>query len=281
MIKSDSKLAAKWGANVRTIRRWRKAGAPLSNAKAMAQWLTSRRHLPPGTSAILFGQDAQAVSSIAAAAGCDPTERGAAKALHRLEEAERTTYRLLQAALKLGSAPAIKTARENWLAIGDQLRQYDRQVERDRRDAGELVPRSQVERYVATFVHLFRLSIRPAVRRIVVAMRANADDITIRETLREQLWDNALSVLAMAGSKGAATTLPGWFIAAATRDLDGTFADAGEAIVARMQCIEKLLGIIVGANAKQGLAKLGLIEAQLCDGAAGEADPADCSKSPA
>jgi hypothetical protein len=42
---SDQKLAERFDVVPRTIRRWRKAGAPLGNGKRMRAWLAGRRHV--------------------------------------------------------------------------------------------------------------------------------------------------------------------------------------------------------------------------------------------
>ena len=160
MTPSDAKLASKWGCDTRTIRRWRKGGAPLGDVKEMHVWLATRKSLPPGTAAILASRSARVLS--AAASAVDTETSGAASALRRLETAERACYRMLQSALKSGSPPAIKASRENWLAVGNQLRQYDRQIERDQRDAGELIPRAEVEKHVGHFAFWMRMACRQA-----------------------------------------------------------------------------------------------------------------------
>src|SRR5215472_16368594 len=114
---SDKKLAEKYHCDERTVRRWRKDGAPLSEPAEMPAWLLSRRSIPSGTAALLEGKETKTVSNIASQdTGDDSARTGAAGALRRLESAERTTYKILQAALKSGSAASIKVARENWLA---------------------------------------------------------------------------------------------------------------------------------------------------------------------
>jgi hypothetical protein len=42
---SDQKLAERFDVTARTIRRWRKAGAPLGNGKRTRAWLAGRRHV--------------------------------------------------------------------------------------------------------------------------------------------------------------------------------------------------------------------------------------------
>ncbi len=48
-----AELAAKYGCDNRTLRRWQAAGAPLDNLPAMLQWLDGRCVLPSKTEALL------------------------------------------------------------------------------------------------------------------------------------------------------------------------------------------------------------------------------------
>ncbi|MEI6785904.1 MAG: hypothetical protein WCQ21_33885, partial [Verrucomicrobiota bacterium] len=101
MKPTDTKLASKWACDTRTIRRWRKAGAPLANQKAMHTWLATRKSLPPGTQALVARCTAKALGRAATADTTEATT-GAPAALRRLESAESLTYRVLQTALKSG-----------------------------------------------------------------------------------------------------------------------------------------------------------------------------------
>src|SRR5882724_8863405 len=85
----DDRLAAKWGCDCRTIRRWRKAGAPFSNPKRLREWLSSRKHLPAGTAALLETTRAAEASAFKQE---PPLPEGAAGALQRLEQAEARAF---------------------------------------------------------------------------------------------------------------------------------------------------------------------------------------------
>lgn len=45
---TDDAAAKRYGVSERTVRRWRRDGAPLDDPKAMGEWLAQRRQLPPG-----------------------------------------------------------------------------------------------------------------------------------------------------------------------------------------------------------------------------------------
>jgi len=136
---SESALAVKYGCTPRTIRRWKRDNAPLGDAQAMTKWLSSRRTLPADTGVLLSKRRTRAAK--AATVTTAPENEGAAFALRRLEKAEAAAYRQFQAATTTGDAISVKSSRENWLRISEQLRAYDLAVESTRRECGDLVER--------------------------------------------------------------------------------------------------------------------------------------------
>ena len=254
MKTSDSKLAQKWACDTRTIRRWRKDGAPLASVKEMNVWLAGRKSLPPGTTAILASRSARVLS--AAASAVDSETSGAASALRRLETAERACYRMLQSALKSGSPPAIKASRENWLAVGNQLRQYDRQIERDQRDAGELIPRTEVEKHVGHFAYWLRLAARQAASTMLDQVTDYPDKVAAFNAVTGQLWDNILSALSVYSSKPCAAQLPAWWLKAACGSLDDAFTATEATVTSRRGALEQIFAGLVRENAQQRLARL-------------------------
>ena len=251
MIQTDAKLALKWGCDSRTIRRWRKDGAPLENTREMMPWLSGRKHLPPGTAAIVSKQAAGAISKIATTNETEGSNsEGAAGALRRLESAERTTYRMLQSALRSGSPPAIKASRENWLAVGNQLRQYDRQVERDRRDSGELVPRAEMEAAVNHFMHHLRMASRQSAMSMAPRL-VHTDIIALSEGMRVQFWDNMIASLAMLSSRPCQSRLPAWWLAAAVKDLGDAFQDVPGTVDRRREALEAAFEMCIESNTDQ------------------------------
>jgi hypothetical protein len=151
-------IAQEWACSERTARRWKAQGAPLSNPARLRVWLAGRKNLPQATRAKLAGEARTRRAHVAAEADIDASEIGAPAALRRLEASEATAYRLLQSGIAAGDPLEIKLARESWLKIGDSLRRYDLLVEKSRRDAGELVPRAEVETAVARFTNWFKLA---------------------------------------------------------------------------------------------------------------------------
>ncbi len=136
---SDDDHAAKWECHPRTIRVWKKQGAPLGDDDKMLVWFTGRRMAPPGTSKIIAKH--RAVNAAREAVAEPELAVGAAAALKRLETSEARAYGQFQRLLESGDVTEAKVARENWRVLCDQLRKTDLAIEASRRDAGELVPR--------------------------------------------------------------------------------------------------------------------------------------------
>jgi hypothetical protein len=137
----DVKLAAKWACDERTIRRWRKDGAPLGRPAAMRVWLACRKNLPPGTAGLLT--EHRRVTTAKDLAGDGGLDKGAASALRRLEIMEAKTYRALERAMERGDAIEVKATRESWLRVSESLRRYDLAIEANRRGV-DLVPKKLV-----------------------------------------------------------------------------------------------------------------------------------------
>src|SRR5687767_2326619 len=123
--KNETQLAEQFHCDVRTIRRWKKKGAPLDNVKAMRTWLPAQREVPAGTLQWLTEHQAFERRKVLKTAMATDLPRGAAAGLRRLEEAEAAEFAALQAALETGNAAEIKLHRDAWLRIGDSLRRYD------------------------------------------------------------------------------------------------------------------------------------------------------------
>jgi hypothetical protein len=147
--KSDKQLALVWACDERTIRRWRKAGAPLDDPKRMRSWLAGQKKIPSGTAAVL--KKIRSGETVESAAQPQKLAEGPVAALKRLGEMEARAFTDLQRALASGDPIEIKLARENWLKILESQRRVDLAIEQNRRDAGELIPREQVLFYAKSY----------------------------------------------------------------------------------------------------------------------------------
>ena len=155
----ETQLAKKWGCSNRTIRQWRQEGAPLGDEAAMKPWLLSRHKVPPGTWAILKGQKSIALEKpkrrIVPTGNEAPSgEPGAAAALGRLQTQEVESHDRYVALIRDASATAeeIEDARKAYLAIVGTLRQWELAVEQDRRQSGELLPRTDLDAFCRLFL---------------------------------------------------------------------------------------------------------------------------------
>src|SRR4051812_29719985 len=130
---TESQFAQQYQCDVRTIRRWKRARAPLADEKKMRRWLTAQRKVPAGTRAWLDIMASADRSKTLSTALNSKLPRGAAAALKRLEDAEAAAYDALQQALLTGDLIEIKLARDAWVKLGDSLRRYDLAIEATRR----------------------------------------------------------------------------------------------------------------------------------------------------
>lgn len=129
---NDQQAAKKWACDERTIRRWRKQGAPLDDGNKMREWLSGRREIPAGTASILTRKRATQKPTRA-----KPGLPGAANALQRLEQAEEEAHRAFKKAEASGDVVTIAAARKHWLALTEQLRKFDLQIEETKKQSGE------------------------------------------------------------------------------------------------------------------------------------------------
>jgi hypothetical protein len=145
--KTDKAIAEFWNVKIRTLYRWKGSGAPITNHKEMLTWLAGRKNLPRAVLERIKLPAGKNVSSNGS--GGTP---GAASALKRLEGSELQAFDRLQAALARGNPLEIRECRENWLKISESLRRFDLLVEQNRRDAGELVPIAELEKFIGRFL---------------------------------------------------------------------------------------------------------------------------------
>jgi hypothetical protein len=169
----ENRLAAKWATCSRTIRNWKAEGAPVDDDGAMRIWLLGRPKVPRGTAELLRVHEGQrsvrppkpkrivvAPTSVAPPNG--EGVLGVSGALQRLAEAERSCHdewRQLVANPE-ASIEQIEAANQQWIKTGDSLRRYDLAVEQDRRQSGELLPRSDLESFAEGFVTHFVSTLR-------------------------------------------------------------------------------------------------------------------------
>jgi hypothetical protein len=93
----------------------------------------------------------------------EPVLIGAVHALKRLETEESRQYTRLKKAEASGRDPfEIKVARDAWLKTSEGLRRFDILIEAARRETGELIPRRDVETWLANLASWLHFALRDA-----------------------------------------------------------------------------------------------------------------------
>jgi len=149
-------LAEKYNTTARTVRNWKRAGAPLHDPAAMRQWLAGRRSAPrAGPTKAPPKPPAPPQKSTKAPPAPPPLKPkaevvgklGAPEALRRLEKAEVAAFANLEAALATGNALQVQAARRGYLETTEQLRKADLAITESRRTSGETLSRADVEHF--------------------------------------------------------------------------------------------------------------------------------------
>lgn len=233
--KTLNELALRWKANVRTVARWSQQGAPLQDEARMRVWLSSRKHLPPGTRELIAVETPARRTAVAQDAG--ELKTGAAAALTRLESSEATAFRQLEDALKTGDPAEIKFFRDSWLRIGDSLRKYDIAVAELRRDSGDLIPRIELERLAGYFTLCWKGAAQELCNSLPQQL-LDASRAEMVEILHASLFDQMInSFTAMAATPDFC---PPWLIRAAVEPIAQTFPGAHDAVAERSKLINEI-----------------------------------------
>jgi hypothetical protein len=234
---NEKKLAEKWACDERTVRRWRKDGAPLGKP-AMRNWLAGRKHLPPGTAALV--SEYRRATMAKDLAGDGGLVKGAASALRRLEVMETKTYRALEKAMERGDAIEVKANRESWLRVSESLRRYDLAVEANRR-AEELVPRKMVVEAVRKFAMGLRFSHR-GFESCVHSLVGLKDPQAIWSVLSKPVAEFMPAAVATLQT----ANIPGWILTAFEQGAEAFPADAAHA----RELAECIRGIVASYGVK-------------------------------
>ena len=158
---TDKEIACFWGVPVRTVYRWKSDGAPVQSYDEMLAWLSTRKNLPRAVLEKIKLPTQPDVSSSPVSG-----DSGAAAALRRLESTELQAFARLQKALADGNPLMVRECRESWLKISESLRRFDLLVEQSRRDAGELVPIGEMQKFFRHFIASMQIAFTLGAERI-------------------------------------------------------------------------------------------------------------------
>jgi len=248
-------LATKYRVSTRTIRNWKRDGAPLEDPKAMKQWLAGRRTAPTITSSggnvtvpperWLAGRRTAPTPAENVYHGIQterpprpPGNPGAPAALRRLEQAELEGYQRLQEANASNDATRIKSALGAYLSVSEALRKADVSVSEQRRDAQETVPRATVQAMLSGLGWSIRLGLDETADAIAARLCPN-DRIHASGQLREAYGSLLLTSLAGLRSSVASTGIawPAWMLEALSEDPARSFVNGLDNLAQRTRLL--------------------------------------------
>jgi hypothetical protein len=231
-------LGARWGVSFKTAAKWRRQGAPIEDDAELASWLVARKEIAPGPRAKIAemaaalrkakaeaGEIARepvwggglvnpdrepAKEGVDVAAAVTEGTRGAASALRRQEDEELASYARLKTAIASGDAAEEKDARAAWLKTSESLRKFDLLVEAARRDAGELLPRSEWSRMFRAGIFWFLHSINRAHDELCEKLVGMPDGVAAWRVLDADLINRMGEAFAFACRRESAMSLPKW-----------------------------------------------------------------------
>ncbi len=224
-------LATKYRVSTRTIRNWKRDGAPLGDAAKMKHWLAARRTAPTPAE---NGKD----RSQNPGPPRPPGNPGAPAALRRLEQAELEGYQRLQEANASNDATRIKSALGAYLSVSEALRKADVSVSEQRRDAQETVPRATVQAMLSGLGWSIRLGLDETADAIAARLCPN-DRIHASGQLREAYGSLLLTSLAGLRSSVASTGIawPAWMLEALSEDPARSFVNGLDNLAQRTRLL--------------------------------------------
>jgi hypothetical protein len=215
---TDKDIAQFWGVAIRTLFRWKGDNAPIHSLDEMCRWLSTRKNLPRSVLEKIRLPDQESVSSPVSVGS-----PGAAAALKRLETTELQAFERLQAALARGNPLEMCECRESWLKVSESLRKFDLMVEASRRDAGELVPVSEVSRFIRSFLAFAAVSFTAQAESCTNEI-AGKPELEVYSQIR-QICSRSLFVAALGYIKGGGGNNPDpRLVAYAQKCVDEQFA---------------------------------------------------------
>jgi serine/threonine protein phosphatase PrpC len=96
----------------------------------------------------------------------------------------------------------MKEAREGWTKLCESLRKYELLVEQTRREAGELIPKVDMQAWIEIFYFWFTMSLREQAQSLATALSGATETViceTIGGTLADACFNTALVYLAKGG----------------------------------------------------------------------------------
>jgi hypothetical protein len=89
----------------------------------------------------------------------------------------------------------IRTARDNWLKIGDSLRKYDIALEEARRTSGVQLSKDVVQKLISRFAYASRIALKKSKQNICPRLAAESNAIIIDKIIDDLLGEVWLSAM--------------------------------------------------------------------------------------
>ena len=238
---SQIELAAFWGVNVRTVRRWQKEGAPVVDVSAMADWCLNQKQLPASVTERLEAEGVAQVESVAEDPEWEEFERHKAArkaagktssdgATNTLEE-HRDFY-----AFKLAKA-AKRGKKDQSLFFTEQVIRFSRAIREEKLlaeklgiQSGEMIPREDCERWFRAWgfwtmrgVDTMLADMVPRITGLNPAIDHAAARFAVEPALLEA---RMLRPYVMATKVPSKVALPAWLVAA-VKDVVDDYLEGG------------------------------------------------------
>jgi hypothetical protein len=190
-METDVELAKYWGVSRRTVFNWRKAGAPLGDTEAMAQWKARhcrvRRHNPLRTE--LTGNQSHQAEKVASQAEPLPdlepeTELGIGANVRSLQKAERTLARKYRDAINVGDPKASFWFSE-WMKCSEQMRKGEKDLVTIQTEQGLVKPTHELTSALTKIRSLMRAAVDALPARVTHKI-ANQSSDDVRETMEKE-----------------------------------------------------------------------------------------------
>jgi hypothetical protein len=183
-------IAELYNVSYHTAGEWLKKGCPKESGTEQDKWVASQKRTHnkslDNTTAVNtpVKQHTPQLSD----------KSGASQALSRLEAEELFYYNELENAKASGDAMGIRTARDNWLKIGDSLRKYDIALEEARRTSGVSIPKDMVLKVIHRFAQASRVALIKSKQSVAPQLAAESDVVKIDKLIDKllgQVWVDA------------------------------------------------------------------------------------------
>lgn len=247
--KSIGGLAVHWRVGEATIKRWRAKGAPLHDDRAAAQWVLSQRNMTPAAAARARQLMGDAPADTPGASPPTPrytqsewdalvkqaeleADRNPQASLVSLKRASAVARFLYERAAMADNRADMKFYREELMTFEGLLHDALLRAKKLNLDAGELLPRAEVERIIFALGFWLMRCVDLQLDVLTSRLRTLSAELPaepVRTVLEAELLNlRVLEPMARAAKIAAGVSLPEWVVAK-MRQTCGDYLENGEA----------------------------------------------------